>query len=135
MSVRRAVQQLLPLKELLDAYISDEVDDNGTVSPEPMSGATAAPPPESLLPRSTVDEPPDVEDPPEREPTPPLEDTLEDPPEESDPPAEKDQSRSWLDDGKSVASDDGVPPKRVDLSPRERPVMCGEAGDCHELDD
>ena len=134
-AVRRAVQQLLPLKELLDAYISDEVDDNGMVSPEPMLGATTALPPESLLPRSIVEEPPAVDDSPEREPTPPVEDTTEDPPDDLEPPAETDQSRSWLDDGKSVASDEGVPPKQVDLSPRERPVMCGDAGDCHELDD
>lgn len=49
-AVLTALQRLMPMKELLDAYISNEVASDGTVSPEPFPGATAALPPESLGP-------------------------------------------------------------------------------------
>lgn len=156
-AVGKAVEELLPFKLLLDAYIAGEIDDQGTMSPEPNPGALTAPPPESLVPRfAAPSEPGEPEPEPEPQPEPEPEPERHAP----FPEAEK-ESRNWMDDGASVPEDDAEErrERRVELSPgrrpwvsperrpehspqehgpsprAERPVMSGDAGDGNELDD
>ena len=151
-AVRKAVEELLPYQLLLEAYISGEIDDRGTMSPEPFPGAACAPPPESLVPRfqsaSESGRPFD-----EPEPRPEPEPLREEPEPEAEPEPEplreepvreepvREPEANWLDDGESQTGDghdDGERDRerRVELSPAlsRRPIMSREAGGNEELD-
>ena len=144
-AVERTISRLLPLKQLLDAYIAKEVDEHGMVSPEPFAGAAAAEPlaaggfPSPALPPFNPGPEPEREPEREAEPEPEREPEPEPEREHRDDEYHHDHDRrseehhrpapNWMDDG---TEEEPQPEKRVQLSPR--PVMCEDAGDSGELD-
>ena len=139
-AVERAVQELLPLKQLLDAYISNEIAADGTVSPEPYPGASRAPPPESIIPSFSQPHPDPCVEPGEGDGE--GEGEAEGEAEggaEPEPVAEDENkaqsANNWLDEGQADEGQDEEH-RRIELSPRAQPaVMSGEAGGGGELDD
>lgn len=91
-AVKQAIQSLIPYKELLDAYIADEVDAENTVSPEPFPGTVHASPHLSRL-GEPIRQPPPSEH--EEEPAEP-----EHEPKHEDGSSEHDShKKNWLDEG------------------------------------
>lgn len=127
-AIHKTINKLLPLKQLLDAYIANEVDAEGMVSPEPFAGTASKYVAPTTLPPPTLPPPsPSVEVPPaplSHEP-PPEDDRI---PPDAPPPRPEEEDHNWLDDGQS---EQDLPTKRVDLSPQR--VMCDEAGEDAEL--
>ena len=152
-AIHSTINKLLPLKQLLEAYIAKEIDDEGMVSPEPFAGAAHAfPVPHQDAPSRIPDlddherSEPDFERPPEanleQQPEADLgqqpETELDRQPggdEEFRPEHSEGDQPCWLDDGKSDKSEPGEE-KNIILSPRRRSreVMCEDAGDSGELD-
>lgn len=140
-AVHSAINKLLPFKQLLEAYIAKEVDDQGMVSPEPYMGTAHAyafddkpisrpfPVEELPEPRSELEPEPQQEQ--EAEPQPEPEPERE-PEREREREPEPAAPSCWLDDGRS--QDEQPEEKRITLSPGRREVMCDDAGDSGELD-
>jgi len=141
-AVHDTVTELLPLKQLLEAYIANEVDAEGMVSPEPFSGmAQQFPPdpPQSLSPQQQAlfQQPkhvePHVPEHVEFEQQEVVDDPEPEPEHEVEPELPRHMESNWMDEGKSDADAD-MPEKKVELSPG-RGVMCEEAADDGELKD
>lgn len=135
-AIHKTISKLLPLKQLLEAYVGNEVDAEGMVSPEPFAGTMSKYPPPNLPLQPTIPPPsPSVEAPAHEPPRPddnipaqvPSEVPSEVPP-EVPPMRPEREDHNWLDDGQS---EQDLPTKRVDLSPQR--VMCDEAGEDAEL--
>lgn len=140
-SIEKAVKQLVPYDVLMDAYIADDVDNHGMISPEPFSGTSLAIPPEPDLPadpdsdherEAVAHEPSPLM---HTEPEPEAEPELEPEPEaEAEAEHVQPEDQNWMDDGRSADGND-MPAKRIELSPRSRHVMCEDATGSGEIGD